>query len=98
VAQAARQHGASEPTTAQLVSWVRAYILFHGKRHPRELDGAAVSRFLVHVVQTDKQPLPALESAAASPAPPPAGPDKPGPAGASLLTANRSLLPAMGAA
>ncbi len=35
----ARQRGASEPTTSQLVSWVRAYVLFHGKRHPRELDG-----------------------------------------------------------
>jgi integron integrase len=63
VAQAARHRGASEPTTAQLVAWVRAYVLFHGKRHPRELDRAAVSRFLEHVVRSEKQPLPALESA-----------------------------------
>jgi hypothetical protein len=34
IAAAARHRGASEPTTARLVSWVRAYILFHGKRHP----------------------------------------------------------------
>ena len=63
VAQAALHRGASEPTTAQLVAWVRAYVLFHGKRHPRELDRAAVSRFLEHVVRTEKEPLPALESA-----------------------------------
>ncbi|MCL6504366.1 MAG: phage integrase N-terminal SAM-like domain-containing protein [Pirellulales bacterium] len=42
---------------------MRAYVLFHGKRHPRELDRAAVSRFLEHVVRTEKQPLPALEPA-----------------------------------
>jgi hypothetical protein len=63
VAQAARQRGASEPTTAQLVSWVRAFILFHGKRHPRELGLPDATRFLEHVVRTEKQPLPALETA-----------------------------------
>jgi integron integrase len=63
VAQAARQRGASEPTTTQLVSWVRAFILFHDKRHPRELGPPDATRFLEHVVRTEKQPLPALESA-----------------------------------
>jgi len=63
VAQAARQRGASQPTTAQLVSRVRAFVLFHGKRHPRELGLPAVIRFLEHVVRTEKQPLPALETA-----------------------------------
>lgn len=63
VAQTARQRGASEPTTAQHVSWVRVYVLFHGKRHPRELNLPAVTRFLEHVVRTEKQPLPTLESA-----------------------------------
>ena len=63
VAQAARQRGASEPTTAQQVSWVRAYVLFHDKRHPRELRLPAVRRFLEHVVRTEKQPLPALAAA-----------------------------------
>ena len=42
VAQAARQRGASEPTTTQLVTWVRAYVLFHGKRHPRGNKGDRV--------------------------------------------------------
>ena len=41
VAHAARKRGASMPTTAQLVCWVRAYVLFHGKQNPRELDLAA---------------------------------------------------------
>ena len=63
VAQAARQRGASESATARLVSWVRAYVLFHGKRHPHDLGREAVSRFLEHVVQTEQPPLPALESA-----------------------------------
>ncbi len=45
------------------MSWVRAYVLFHGKRHPRDLDRQAVGRFLEHVVQTEKPPLPALETA-----------------------------------
>lgn len=63
VAQAARQRGASEPTASRLVFWVRAYVLFHGKRHPRDLDRQAVGRFLEHVVQTEKPPLPALEAA-----------------------------------
>ena len=48
VAQAARQRGASQPTTAQLVSFVRAFVLFHSKCHPRELGLPAVTRFLEH--------------------------------------------------
>src|SRR5581483_9015838 len=63
VAAAARQRGASGPTTSRLVSWVRAFVHFHGKRHPRDLDRQAVGRFLEHVVQTEKPPLPALETA-----------------------------------
>jgi site-specific recombinase XerD len=49
VAQTARQRGASEPTTAELVSWVRAFILFHGKRHSRDLGAAEVEQFLKHL-------------------------------------------------
>jgi AcrR family transcriptional regulator len=63
VAQAARQRGASQPTTAQLVSFVRAFVLFHSKCHPRELGLPAVTRFLEHIVRAEKQPLPALETA-----------------------------------
>jgi integron integrase len=64
VADAARRHGASDPTISQIVSWVRAVILFHGKRHPRELDRAALNRFLEHVARTEKEPLVAIEAAA----------------------------------
>jgi len=28
------------------IGWIRRYILFHGKRHPRELGAAEASRFL----------------------------------------------------
>ena len=66
VAEAARKRGASEPTTEQLASWVRAFVLFHGKRHPRELGLPAVSRFLEQVVRTEKQPRAALEAARAA--------------------------------
>jgi hypothetical protein len=66
VAETARERGASEPTIEQLASWVRAYVLFHGKRHPRELGLPAVSRFLQRVVRTENQPLPALEAARAA--------------------------------
>ncbi|GIX05008.1 MAG: hypothetical protein KatS3mg114_0877 [Planctomycetaceae bacterium] len=62
VAVAARQQSASEPTVQQWVEWVRRFVLFHGKRHPRELDRSAVLRFLEHVVRTEAQPLPALEA------------------------------------
>jgi len=58
-----RTGGASEPTTTQLVSWLRTFILLHGKRHPRELGLPDASRFLEQVLRTAKQPLPALESA-----------------------------------
>jgi len=41
VAQAVRQCRASEPTTAQLVCWLRAFVMSHGKPQPRELDIAS---------------------------------------------------------
>ena len=42
---------------------MRAFVLFHSKCHPRELGLPAVTRFLEHIVRTEKQPLPALETA-----------------------------------
>jgi integrase-like protein len=30
-------------------SWIKRFILFHGKRHPRHLDAAAVRTFLTHL-------------------------------------------------
>jgi integron integrase len=35
-------------------SWIKRYILFHGKRHPRELDAHAVRGFLTHLAVTER--------------------------------------------
>lgn len=37
-------------TERAYVDWARRYVLFHGKRHPRELGGADVEAFLTHLV------------------------------------------------
>jgi integron integrase len=63
---AARAAGHHEPTVASFLTWVRHYILFHGKRHPRELGLADVGRFLTHIAQTDKNPLATLDAARAA--------------------------------
>ncbi len=60
---AARAVGQAESWIETLAQWVVAYIIFHGKRHPRELGPAALDIFLQHVVQTRKNPLAALEAA-----------------------------------
>ena len=54
--------GRPEPA-ARYVEWVRAFILFHGKRHPGELGLAEVSRFLEHLAQCEKDPLRSIEQA-----------------------------------
>lgn len=43
--------------------WIRRFVLFHGKRHPRELRAGEVGQFLEHVAQTEKDPLRCLEQA-----------------------------------
>jgi Phage integrase, N-terminal SAM-like domain len=43
--------------------WAHRYILFHGKRHPRELGAGEVGRFLEHIAQSEKDPLRCLEQA-----------------------------------
>ncbi len=45
------------------VHWARRYILFHGKRHPRDLAAGDVGRFLEHVALSEKDPLRCLEQA-----------------------------------
>src|SRR5690606_32937147 len=42
-----KHHAAS--TEKQYVSWIRRFILFHEKRHPRELGRKDVERFLTHL-------------------------------------------------
>jgi integron integrase len=46
--------------------WTRRLVLFHNKRHPRDLHPGDVRRFLEHVAQTEKDPLPCLEEAHAA--------------------------------
>ncbi len=36
-------------TEEAYVGWIRRYILFHGKRHPREMGGPEVEAFLTHL-------------------------------------------------
>lgn len=36
-------------TEEAYVNWVRRFILFHGKRHPKEMGGAEVEAFLTHL-------------------------------------------------
>src|SRR5438445_8687940 len=63
VAEVARQRGTSEPTIRQMNCWIRAFVRYHGKKHPRELGLLEVKQFLEHVVRTEKQPLPSMEMA-----------------------------------
>lgn len=46
---ACRARQFSDRTAEAYIGWVRRYVLFHGKRHPRELDGQAVTDFLTHL-------------------------------------------------
>jgi hypothetical protein len=43
--------------------WARRFILFHGKRHPRDLGAPEIAHFLDHIAQTEKDPLTRLEQA-----------------------------------
>ncbi|HLW64376.1 MAG TPA: integron integrase [Gemmataceae bacterium] len=63
--QLALQRGHDAGTVAAYEDCCRRYILFHGKRHPRELGQADVARFLHNIAQTSPQPLPALAAAQA---------------------------------
>src|SRR5262245_45062146 len=56
----ARQHGHLEPTVAAFADWSRRFILFHGKRHPRELGLPEAGQFLEASAQTAKDPVRAL--------------------------------------
>jgi integron integrase len=43
------------PRTAKSYTfWVRRYVLFHGKRHPRELGAPALTAFLNHLASVEK--------------------------------------------
>jgi hypothetical protein len=58
--QTAERRGHAEPTIAGFTDWVRRYIFFHGKRHPRELGRSEILQFLEYVARSDTDPLIAL--------------------------------------
>jgi hypothetical protein len=60
---AALTHFARTEPGDRYVEWARRYILFHGKRHPRELALGEAGQFLRHLAQTEKDPLRAIEQA-----------------------------------
>lgn len=49
VRRATRARQFSPRTEEAYVGWVRRYVRYHGMRHPRDLDGAAVAAFLTHL-------------------------------------------------
>lgn len=61
--EAARRHGYPEDRIACFVAWVTRFILFHGKRHPRDLSRTDVAAFLHHVAHTETAPLRAGDEA-----------------------------------
>jgi len=44
----------SARTAKTYVFWSRRYILFHGKRHPRELGAEALTQFLNHLAGVER--------------------------------------------
>jgi integron integrase len=61
-ALALKRFGRAEPGE-RYAAWACRYILFHGKRHPRELGAADVRRFLEQVAKTEKDAVGCLEQA-----------------------------------
>jgi integron integrase len=67
VRRACRDRQYSDRTEKAYTAWVRRYVLFHGKRHPAELDDDAIGRFLSYLanerdvsVSTQRQAAAAL--------------------------------------
>ena len=49
VRQAIRVRHLAYSTEKAYVDWIRRFILFHDKRHPREMGEAEITRFLTHL-------------------------------------------------
>lgn len=49
VRRACRARQFSEKTAEAYAGWVRRYVLFHGKRHPRDLDDRAIAEYLMYL-------------------------------------------------
>ncbi len=55
VREAASAHYGRPEPAERCVQWALRFILFHKRRHPRELGAAEVVRFLEHVARTEKK-------------------------------------------
>jgi hypothetical protein len=51
VRDAIRRKHFSIRTERSYVDWIRRFILYHGKRHPREMAEPEVSEFLTHLAR-----------------------------------------------
>ncbi len=54
VRAAIRLHHFSRRTEDAYTAWIRRFIIFHGKRHPREMGSPEVSRFLSLLAEKDR--------------------------------------------
>jgi integron integrase len=54
IRRAMRLHHYSFETEKSYTQWIRRYILFHGKRHPRELGARDIENYLSHLATTVK--------------------------------------------
>jgi integron integrase len=63
VRQIARDRFGQEEPAERYADWTRRLILFHDKRHPKDLSPGDVGRFLEHVAQSEKDALNSLEQA-----------------------------------
>ena len=54
VRHAMRARHYSPRTERSYISWIRQYILFHGKRHPNEMDKPEITAFLSHLASRRK--------------------------------------------
>jgi integron integrase len=61
-AAALRRFARPEPVE-RYAGWVRRYILFHNKRHPRDMGAGEVRAYLAHLAHTEKHPLTSVEQA-----------------------------------
>ena len=50
VRQRIRLKGYSIRTEKSYVSWIKRFVLFHGKRHPQEMGKVEIEAFLSHLV------------------------------------------------
>lgn len=65
VRRACRARQFSRRTEEAYTGWIRRYVLFHGKRHPADLNGHAAGAFLAHLAN-EHNVSPATQNQAAS--------------------------------